>query len=154
MKNINNLKKGMSVIYRADNNEFKVIGIRRKKETVLICKDGFPETQREAKIAHIYPATEHVKEISKFVISNQYRATTFIPPKVSINNELMKKEFLSHWITMCEAEGDKKALETAKTKFNLFIEALINSLEMLDGLEVLGIRLLVPMVIDLDEDET
>ena len=150
MKNINELKEGIPVIFSALQHTFTV---KEFTETgnVIIFIEG-TNIERETDIKNIYPITEHVLKVSKFARETRDAVKKLIPFGVSINDRLMKKSFLMYWIEMCEAEGNEKAFEKAKVKFNLFIAALTSSLEALDCLKVIGIPLLSPMIPDQDQE--
>jgi hypothetical protein len=148
MKNINNLTVGQSVIFNFKEKEFRVETVTQEKITISM--NGFME--REVKMENIYPATEHTLKVSKFARETRDAVKERIPFGVAINHRLIENSFFDHWIAMCNAEGDKESLKIAKANFDLFIAALTSSIEMLDGLKVLGIRLLAPMLPD--EDKT
>ncbi len=148
MKNISLLTAGQSVIFSANLVEFIIKELKPEKETVIICINEAPETEREARISHIYPATEHVKEASKIAKEKRDSIKAIIPFGITINEKIMNKSFMEYWINMCEVEGDTKALEAVKADLDLFIDAIKNRINVIQNLNINGIRFIAPMLPD------
>lgn len=150
MKNINELTKGQSVIFSANSVEFKVKKIDVETNTVFLHIEDVSGSDRKTDAKNVFPVTEHVKEVSKIAKEKRDAIKSITPFGITINEKIMNKLFMGYWITMCEAEGDEKALETAKADFELFITAIKDRIETLNNLNIYGIRFIAPMMADMD----
>lgn len=150
MKNINDLKKGQNVVFSFLPQTFTVEEIDTETGNIRIFIEG-SGFDMKTNIENIFQINEHTTKVSISVFHTVEDVKKRMRPLgVKINDKLMET-FLKHWITMCEAEGDEKALEIANADLELFITALNDRIKILKNLNIDGIQFIAPIHPD-DED--
>ncbi|MFZ2151388.1 MAG: hypothetical protein WAZ12_01135 [Candidatus Absconditicoccaceae bacterium] len=138
MKNFRNIKKGTSIYWEMKpSNVTDRVSVGGKIKISLRAQGigGYTNTAVTSP-ADIFLPSDHVIAVSDVVVKAE---ESFYEGFHDLVDEKICDMFLTHWKSLCRAEGKKQLYDTRKKQFDDFLAEITKAKEMIKSLKVCGV---------------